>query len=74
MKKEALEITRKAAKIAGVTCVAAGAIAIVTSGAALVAIAEGAKYVTNSIQTILKETAKDAAIFDPEPVTEEAKA
>lgn len=81
MKKEALSIVKKTAKIAGVTCVAAGAIAIMTSGTALTAIGTGFRYVKDTVVKILKETseekdmvdAEDPAPVDPDP-TEEASA
>ena len=55
MKKEVVSIMKKTAKIAGVTCFAAGAVALVTSGAALKAIAEGGKYLAKTVKEIMEE-------------------
>lgn len=55
MKKEIKSTLKKTVKIAGVTCLAAGSIAIVTSSAALKAIGEGSKYLLGTIKNILKE-------------------
>lgn len=41
MHKEAKNLVKKTAKIAGITCVAAGAVALMTTGAALKALTEG---------------------------------
>lgn len=55
MNKEIKTTLKKTVKIAGVTCLAAGAVAIVTSSAALKAIGEGSKYLVNSVKKIAKE-------------------
>lgn len=52
MKKEIKSILKKTTKIACVTCVATGAIAVMTSGVALKAIGEGGKYLVNTIKKI----------------------
>lgn len=77
MKKDAIVIVKKAAKIAGVTCIAAGAVALVTSGAALKAIAEGGKYMADTVKKIVNEepeASADAEIVKEEPAAEEAPA
>ena len=68
MKKEAIVNVRKAAKIAGVTCVAAGAVALVTSGTALKAITEGGKYLADTVKKIVNEETSS------EPISEEIAA
>ena len=45
-------LLNKSIKIAGVTCVAAGAVALVTSGTALKAISEGGKYLLKAVKKI----------------------
>lgn len=55
MRKEILSIVRKSAKIAGVTCLAAGVAAVATSGAALKAIAESGKYLARTVKDIIEE-------------------
>lgn len=81
MKKEAIVNVKKAAKIAGVTCVAAGAVALVTSGTALKAITEGGKYLADTVKKIVneetssepvsEEIAAEAEIVTEEPAAEE---
>ena len=44
MKKKITSIVKKSAKVGAAVCVAAGAVALMTSGAALKALTEGAKY------------------------------
>ncbi|MBO4938666.1 MAG: hypothetical protein J6C98_06680 [Oscillospiraceae bacterium] len=55
-------ILKKTVKVAGVTCLALGGVALIASGAALKALTEGAKY--------LKDTVKK--IIDDKPVEEPA--
>ena len=55
MKKEAKNLVKKTVKIAGVTCVAAGAIALMTTGAALKALTAGAKYLQDTVKKIIDE-------------------
>lgn len=55
MKQKIKSTLKKTAKIAGVTCIAAGAVAIMTSGAALKAIGEGGKYLAKTIRRIAAE-------------------
>ena len=80
MNKEIMSIVKKSAKIAGVTCIAAGAVALVTSGAALKAITEGGKYLAKTVKDILEEkpmpeevveAAEEAAPAAEVPVAEE---
>lgn len=53
MKQEIKSIVKKTAKIAGVTCIAAGAVALMTSAAALKALTEGGKYLKNTVEKII---------------------
>lgn len=62
MHKEINTILKKTVKIAGVTCVAAGAVAIMTSGVALKALAEGGKHLANVVKEILAEQNQPQAI------------
>lgn len=55
MKKEATNMALKAAKIAGVTCLALGTAAVITSGAAIKALVEGGKYLADSVKKIIHE-------------------
>ena len=76
MNKEAKSLVKKTAKIAGVTCVAAGAVALMTTGAALKALTEGAKYLKNIVQKIIDEPAESEVVNDmavaEKDLTEEA--
>lgn len=69
MKKEIKSLLKKTAKIAGVTCVAAGAVAIMTSGVAVKAIGEGGKHLLNTVKKIAKEG--DAAVTTAEASEED---
>lgn len=53
MNTEMKNVTIKSAKIAAATCVAFGAVAVMASGAALKAVAEGGKYLKNVIEEIV---------------------
>lgn len=53
MHQEGKTIVKKAAKIAGVTCLALGSAALIASGAALKAMTEGAKYLKDTIEKII---------------------
>ena len=55
MNKEIKSVVKKTAKIAGVTCIAAGAVALMTSGAALKALTEGTKYLKDTVKKIIDE-------------------
>ena len=55
MKQEVVSLLKKTAKIAGITCLAAGSIAILTSTAALHAAAEGFHYLKDRTKEIVKE-------------------
>ena len=55
MKQEIKSLLKKTVKIAGVTCVAAGAVAVMTSGVALKAISEGGKYLADAVNRIVNE-------------------
>ena len=58
MNQEVKSAVKKTVKIAGVTCFALGGAALIASGAALKAFAEGAKYLKDTIQLILDEEPK----------------
>lgn len=58
MNKKAKNLVKKTAKIAGVTCIATGAVALMTTGAALKALTEGAKYLKDTVKKILDEEPK----------------
>lgn len=62
MKKEIKSILKKTAKIAGVTCVTTGAIALIASGTALKATAEGFKHIQNSVRNILAQQEETEAV------------
>ena len=74
MKKEIKSALKKTAKIAGVTCLATGAVAVLTSGMALKAICEGGKYLANTVKRIIEENDKiieSDAVTVKDSVTEE---
>lgn len=75
MNKEVLSIVKKGAKIAGVTCLTAGIVAVATSGAALKAIAESGKYLAKTVKDILDEKPEPAEVVEAEEaaVVEEAE-
>lgn len=78
MNKEMKSVLKKTAKIAGVTGVAAGAVAIMTSGAALKALSEGG-YLVNTVKKIMneqeapEESLEDAAVSEAD-LSKEASA
>ena len=53
MNKEIESVVKKTAKIAGAACVAAGAVALVTGAAAIKAMAEGARYLKDTVKEII---------------------
>lgn len=55
MKNELKSIAVKSVKLAGVTCVAAGAIALIASGTAVKAVTAGGKYLKETAKKILEE-------------------
>ena len=63
MKKEIKSILGKTTKIAGVTCVAAGTIAVMTSGVALKMIGAGGKYLANTVKRIVNDNQTSSAIL-----------
>ena len=71
MHKEAKNLVKKTAKIAGVTCIAAGAVALMTTGAALKALTEGAKYLKNTVQKIIDEPTEAVVVTDTEASEED---
>jgi len=52
--KELETMLKQTAKIAGITCLTAGASAVLNSGMALTAMVEGGKYLTNAVKRIIK--------------------
>lgn len=76
MNKEITTVLKKTVKIAGVTCFALGGAALIASGAALKALAEGAKYMKDSVKEILNETSGEEAapVVEAEVVSEEEPA
>lgn len=64
MKNELKRIAVKSMKLAGVTCVAAGAIALVASGAAIKAVTAGGKYLKEAVQKILSEDSETEAVVE----------
>lgn len=73
--KEVNSVLKKTAKIAGVTCIAAGAVAVMTSGIALKTITEGGKYLFNSVKKIVNENEEAENIVvaaEVDAATEEA--
>lgn len=73
MNKENKSIVTKAVKIAGVTCIALGGTALIASGAALKAVTEGAKYLKDTVEKIVRD---ESDVEEPvvEVTTEEAAA
>lgn len=75
MKKEIKNIAVKSAKLAGVTCVAAGAIALIASGAAVKAVTAGGKYLKDVARRILEEQPeKVETVEEAAPVEETVEA
>lgn len=68
MKQEVKSVLKKTVKIAGVTCLVAGSIAVLTSGMALKAISEGGKYLASTVKRIIDEKRR---ISEGNVVTEE---
>ena len=76
MNKEMKAIVKKTAKIAGVTCIAAGAVALMTSATALKALTEGGKYLKDTVHKILNEQSEEEVvvnIVEEAPVVEAAE-
>ena len=60
MKKEVKSILKKTAAVAGVTCIAVGAVAVVSSKAALQAILDGSAYLKNRITEIVNNDSDES--------------
>lgn len=73
MTEELKNMTKKAAKIAGVTCIAAGTVAVVASGAAVKAMVEGGKYLKDTVKKIM-DSEPDQKAENAQVQTEEAAA
>ena len=76
MQKQIKTVLKKTVKIAGVTCLALGGAALIASGAAVKALAEGGKYIAATARKILEEkNEEDAAVTaDAEPIPREEPA
>ena len=72
MKKKITSIVKKSAKVGAVVCVATGAVALMTSGAALKALTEGAKYLKNTVKKIIDEESKSETSTTEEVVESSA--
>lgn len=70
MNKEIKTIVKKTAKIAGVTCIAAGAVALMTSAAAIKAMTEGARYLKDTVKKIVEEEPCAGAVVEEVPAAE----
>ena len=70
MNKEITSIVKKTVKVGADVCVAAGAVALMTSGAALKALTEGGKYLKDTVKKIIGEEPKEAAPAEEAPVEE----
>ena len=60
MKKKVKTLLKKTAAVAGVTCIAAGAVAVVSSKAALQAMLKGSEYFKNRIEEIISSNDDEA--------------
>lgn len=74
MNKEIESIVKKAAKIGAVTCIAAGAVALMTTGAALKALTEGAKYLKNTVKKIVDEEPGVETVVEEAPAEDVVEA
>ena len=74
MNKEIKSIVKKTAKIGAVTCVAAGAVALMTTGTALKALTEGAKYLKDTVKKIVGEESDIEAVIEEAPVEDVVEA
>lgn len=72
MKKKITSIVMKSAKVGAAVCVAADAVALMTSGAALKALTEGAKYLKNTVKKIIDEESKSETSATEEVVESSA--
>ena len=72
MKKKITSIVKKSAKVGAAVCVAAGTVALMTSGAALKALTEGAKYLKNTAKKIIDEESKSETSTTEEVVESSA--
>lgn len=73
MNKEIKSIVKKTTKIAGITCFVLGGAALIASGAAVKALAEGGKYLKDTVRKIVNEETKTEEVV-VDAVTEEAPA
>ena len=74
MNKETTSIVKKTVKVGAAVCVAAGAVALMTSGAALKALTEGAKYLKNTVKKILNEEPDVEAVVEEAPAEDVVEA
>ena len=74
MNKETTSIVKKTVKVGAAVCVAAGAVALMTSGAALKALTEGAKYLKNTVKKIVDEEPGVEAVVEEAPAEDVVEA
>ena len=74
MNKEIKSIVKKTAKIGAATCIAAGAVALMTTGAALKALTEGAKYLKDTVKKIIDEEPDVDVVVEEAPAEDVAEA
>lgn len=70
MNKEAKNLVKKTAKIAGVTCIVLGGAALIASGAALKALTAGGKYLKDTVKKIIDKEYKEENIAAEATVAE----
>lgn len=74
-KSDFITLSKKTAKMGGVICVAAGAVAIMTSKAGLQMVLEGGKYFKNTVMKIINgEHRKEDAFNEPVEMAHEEPA
>ena len=64
MSKEINTIVKKTVKVACVTCIAAGAVALMTSAAAIKTMTEGARYLKDTVKKIVNEEPEAEEILE----------
>lgn len=74
MNKKNTSIVKKTVKVGAAVCVAAGAVALMTSGAALKALTEGAKYLKNTVKKIVDEEPNVEAVVEEAPAEDVVEA
>ena len=74
MNKKNTSIVKKTVKVGAAVCVAAGAVALMTSGAALKSLTEGAKYLKNTVKKIVNEEPDVEAVVEEAPAEDVVEA